>query len=195
MMQLMNSNPPPSVLPSLSRDRCADSMAPSLKELSFMEAELSARHEWLQAFGCPMYFQTKSMCFMPNIQRQYQRWKAFLRRVQQMPHFLQIPFNVHACQNFLCLPWKTHRQMYLTCKLSFFSHAAHILLCLAFIPFLLDIYSSAASKHFSPSVHLHLTRYTPAPSPHTHAQETNQLKTQPTWVPKHLNKLPVNQWC
>lgn len=56
MMQLMNSNPPPSVLPSLSRDRCADSMAPSLKELSFMEADLSARHEWLQAFGCSMYF-------------------------------------------------------------------------------------------------------------------------------------------
>lgn len=56
MMQLMNSNPPPSVLPSLSRDRCADSMAPSLKELSFMEADLSARHERLQAFGCSMYF-------------------------------------------------------------------------------------------------------------------------------------------
>lgn len=73
MMQLMNSNPPPSMLPSLARDRCADSVAPSLKELCFMEADLSARHKWLQAFGCPMYFQAKSPCFTPNIQRQYQR--------------------------------------------------------------------------------------------------------------------------
>lgn len=104
-MQLMNGNPPLSVLPSLSRDRCADSMAPSLKELSFMEADLSERHKWLQAFGCPMYFQAKSLCFTPNIQRPYQRWKPFLSRVQQMPLFFPDYFwmSMHINIFFGCL--------------------------------------------------------------------------------------------
>lgn len=112
MMQLMNSNLPPSVLPSLSRDRCADSMAPSLKELSFMEADLSARHEWLQAFGCPVDFQAKSLCFMPNNQRQYQvEMKTISLQGPAKASFYPDPFQIsmHAKISFACLGKQSYR--------------------------------------------------------------------------------------
>ena len=43
-----------------------------LKGTCFYGTHLPAKHEWLRAFGFPMYFQAKSSLFMPNIQRQYQ---------------------------------------------------------------------------------------------------------------------------
>lgn len=134
MMQLMNGNPPPSVLPSLSRDRCADSMAPSLKELSFMEADLSGRHNYLQAFGCPMYFQAKSPCFMPYIQEQHHtEKKSFslqgLAKTSFYPNFPLLVLKKHSCKHISLASYL------------FFSCDVHILPCLIFSQFLLDISS------------------------------------------------------
>lgn len=86
-----------------------------------MEADVSARHEWLQAFGCPMYFQAKSPCFMPNIQRQYQRYTISIQgpaNASFYPDPFQMP--MHAKISFACLGKHSYRQMYLTCNLFFF---------------------------------------------------------------------------
>lgn len=120
MMQLMNGNPPPSVLPSLSRDRCADSMAPPLKELSFMEADLSGRHNYPQAFGCPMYFQAKSPGFMPNIQEQHHtEKKSFSLQGLAKTSFYPDPKLSFACLKKNTLANISHLQA------TFFSHVMY----------------------------------------------------------------------
>lgn len=153
MMQLMNGNPPPSVLPSLSRDRCADSMAPPLKELSFMEADLSGRHNYPKAFGCPMYFQAKSPGFMPNIQEQHHTEKKSF----SLQGLAKTSFYPDPKLSFACLK-KTLLQTYLICKLPFF-----LMWCTHFT---LPNFQSIPPRHlfintwnqFSASMPLHLTR-------------------------------------
>lgn len=60
--------------------------------------------------------------------------------------FYPDPFQIsmHAKISFSSLGKHSYRHMYLTCKPSFFSsYATHVLFCLAFILFLLDVYSHA----------------------------------------------------
>lgn len=97
------------------------------------------------------------------------------------PHPFQM--STHAKISFACLGKHPSRQMYhLTCKLSFFSHAAHVLLCLAFILFLLDISSYATSSQFSPSALLPRTRYTTPPSPHLYPNSRNKPTQNSTYL-------------
>lgn len=181
MMQLMNSNPPPSVLPSLSWDRCPDSMAPSLKELGFMEADLSGRHDELEAFGCSMYFQAKSPCFKQiSIDSVKQRQKTFLYRVWQRPPFIQIPSKCPQMLKFpLLVLGNTHigkhfsltNYFFFICCTHFTLHNFH------------PIPPRGIFKHtgnlLSLSMLSHLTRYTSPPSPHLYPH----ARTKPAQTP------------
>lgn len=120
-----------------------------------MEADLSGRHNELEAFGCSMYFQAKSLCFKQiSIDSVKQRQKTFLYRVWQMLKFpLLVLGNTHIGKHFSLTNY-----FFFICCTHFTLHNFH------------PIPPRGIFKHtgnlLSLSVLSHLTRYTSPPSPH-----------------------------
>lgn len=120
-----------------------------------MEADLSGRHNELEAFGCSMYFQAKSPCFKQiSIDSVKQGQKTFLYRVWQMLKFpLLVLGNTHIGKHFSLTNY-----FFFICCTHFTLHNFH------------PIPPRGIFKHtgnlLSLSVLSHLTRYTSPPSPH-----------------------------